>query len=273
MGPSVPSEVSSRQIIARFGHLAIWAGLYIGGAIVVLHERSGARHTLVEFGAGFFLGVSVYLTDRAKWLDAHLDPGDLASDERRHVFLRRHAPIIRPAMLVGAGTSAIMLACIDWRLVVLVPGSICGVIAYAWRSRTSTRRRARVKDVLLLKNLAVATSITMLAGAIVLASEGSLAPSPVLTLLLIVLGDAILCDLDDREADLAYGTNTLPTTFGPVVTWIVALALHVGACTMLPWTWGAILIATDLALMALPHRRDAVDARLGLAGLVLVLLP
>jgi 4-hydroxybenzoate polyprenyltransferase len=161
-----------------------------------------------------------------------------------------------------------------------------GVIAYAGRPRT---RRARPKDVLVLKNAVVAAGITgfatmvaigAAASAPTLAAARDIALAHALQIALAcvhvavrVFADAALCDLDDERSDRSHGTVTLPTQLGRTRAWNVAMALRiVAAIALVPiaalplaprLAWAVVTIITSLAMrLAAPGRvRDWVDAR------------
>jgi len=94
----------------------------------------------------------------------------------------------------------------------------------------------RPKDVLAIKNPAVAASITSFALVLVVAFGpdefvfvARAALLPALFIFLHVLADAALCDIDDRVADEHYETETLPVRSGVRTTKAVALAMKVAA--------------------------------------------
>jgi 4-hydroxybenzoate polyprenyltransferase len=283
------------------GHLGVWAGLYVTAAYVCLAQCSGNDSAAADPRALFVVfatSASVYLLDRLKLTDRWLDRADRASHPSRHEFLASHARIVRPcAMLLSAGALVVGLG-VHPLLGVVVLGAHVGVVLYAGLPREDARsiRRARIKDMLLIKNGAVSVSITAFAGTTVILTDaetsGMRALSaattepcalivPVAGLFGIILADTMLCDIEDAPADRLYATNTVPALWGSGATWPAASALILVACLLLlgctarTWTdarmlWPVGLLATQAALLiSRPSRsRDIIDVRLPLVGAV-----
>jgi hypothetical protein len=280
-------------------HAAVWAGLYIAGAVVCLAQvagldaavPAGMRVRAAVFA--FCTAAAVYLLDRAKLRDAWLDPADAQAHPRRYAFVAGHSAWLR-------GLLAVLLAAaawLGWGLVVwgaVVPlVAAVGVLVYAGRPRTS---RPRPKDVVLLKNVYVAAGITGFAALVSVAAAGpgvglsgvwDIAAAHALPLAVScvfvavrVFADAVLCDLDDEEADRRFGTGTLPTHLGRVRAWNVALAVRLASAfglllmPMVPWParvgWAAVTLVSSLGLrLAAPSTmRDWVDARFAVEAAV-----
>lgn len=279
-------------------HAAVWAGVYVAAAVVCLAQVAGldvgvgAGARLRAAGFAFATAAAVYLLDRAKLRDAWLDPADAEAHPGRYAFVAGHSRALRVAMVVllvvaawlGWGLAA-------WGAAVPVVAAV-GVLVYAGRPRA---RRARPKDVVLLKNGYVAAGITGFAvlvglaaaggagaegmGALIRAHAGALAVSCV-HLAVRVFADAVLCDLDDEDADRRYGTGTLPTHLGRRRAWNVAVGVRLGvagALVLVPAGplgaragWAAVTVVSSLWLrLAAPGRvRDWVDARFGVEALV-----
>lgn len=283
-------------------HLAVWAGLYVAGAVVCFAQISGIDAQVapaVRLRAAAFAfctAMAVYLLDRVKLANAWLDPADAQAHPDRFQFLARHARGVR-------ATIALLLAAATWLGSGLAPWVIplpllacAGVLLYAARPRTG---RARPKDIILLKNGYVAAGITGFAAIVALAAAGGDAGGSMsaivtthaapLTLSCIhlaarVWADAALCDLDDEQSDRDHGTHTLPTRFGRRRAWDIALAVRLGLAAALALTpilhldarlaWAGVTVISSLALrLAAPARvRDWVDARLPMEAAVVTLI-
>jgi 4-hydroxybenzoate polyprenyltransferase len=238
----------------------------------------------------------VYLLDRVKLRDAWLDPADREAHPRRFEFLAARTRAVRlfaAALLLVSAAAASRLHPLGPLIAV---AAVLGVLAYAGRPR---RGRARIKDVLLLKNAFVAAGIAGFAGLMVIGSgaggTGSIRLDRVVALMrghwpLLLLGashvalrvfaDAVLCDIDDEHSDRRYETATLPTLLGGERAWIIAAAIRLGlAATLLLWPtgerwaqlrWAGVTAASTVGLWLWHPRsvRDLVDARFALEALV-----
>jgi 4-hydroxybenzoate polyprenyltransferase len=176
-------------------------------------------------------------------------------------------------MAIGLLVVGLGLAVAEGLLVSLVvPASVVGMLAYG-----HAPGRSRIKDFLLLKNIAVATSLMALACVLVAASG-----SPSMASLgwaagavwLQVLAGAMLCDVDDAAADARRGTRTLPNVLGPQATWWLAEAITAAAGGVVvlaaanayvPWQLAWLLAGLPLLAVAVLHLirpervRDLVD--------------
>jgi len=279
---------SGRSILSGAGHSALWVSAYVGGCTICLADLGGARQRPLTIGVAVSLALCVYILDRVKLSDARLDPADRVAHPDRFRFVVRHAGLLRLVAL-GAGVAALVgavslhpIACIA------CVGAGIGVVVYAggrWGAR-----HPRVKDRLLVKNMFVATGITALCVALVAAGAQVRWRDLLIgagAVLLVVLGDSILCDIPDAESDARFGTHTIPNTFGSGWAWPLALCCHFIA--VLPgyvlWAssieqrawfleasllWPLSIAASTALLLALRPRqlRDIVDARMGLFGAI-----
>ena len=291
------------MFFARAGHLAVWLGFYVTAAVVFVASSMGRNLDSLNaliFPFAFLTASSVYLVDRIKLTNAQLDPADQRAHPDRYAYLTSHPGRIRllAATLsvgaIGIGSRIHPLA----PLLVLV--SVAGVVAYAFpsaRLRRFTGKR-RLKDLFLVKNIIVSFSITVFAvGLIAMAGPQ---PDPTNVILqnrsplvfacifvsIIVLADAILCDIDDTTPDRIFATSTVPVRFGTTVTWTAAIGLNVvalglaaawpaeSALKTIRLQWAIALIVTTLILAAWrPHRiRDLVDIRLALVASTVIFM-
>ncbi len=299
--PSAPVvTVAARHplgfVAERAGHLAFSAGMYMVGSTLLFRHASGipARDgttSAITLACVWTLGVSVYLLDRVKLSDRLLDPADQSAHPARYEFLGARTRGVR-LLAALCGVSSLLLA---WNVhplaTVVVAFAHVGVLLYAGPRVAKMPGRGRVKDVFLIKNLAVAGSITAMAGAMCLLSSGVTLPrfpfASVLTtagvLVPLILGDAILCDLDDAVSDGIAGTQTIASLMGVRPAWAVAGVMHLVACIALliiahgtlelVRAWAIGLVACSAILFAIrPGRvRDLVDTRLGVIGICFAL--
>ena len=289
----------ARRVWAAASYLAVWPGLYVAASVLyVQHVVGWATEGIVWRLLAFALAAAmgVYLLDRVKFRGAWLDPADEAAHPGRYIFIARHAGAVRAfALLLFVVAGVLGWGLSPW-LAGMLPAAALGVFAYAGRPR---RHRARIKDVLLLKNLFVGAAITGFGVMLSLmpAAGGSVERlielardhaaglvAAAATLLLRVFADAALCDLDDEASDREHGTVTLPTVMGRRPAWLTAMTLRLIAAAALwltaggqaaPRAWAVVTVASTVGLwLYQPARlRDLVDGRFALeAGAVLVVL-
>ncbi|MEZ6242888.1 MAG: hypothetical protein R3B57_07565 [Phycisphaerales bacterium] len=250
-------------------------------------------HQLLALGAwaspavcvGTLLGAhGIFLLDRVKPRASMLDPADAASAPRRDALMRKHGRLLRAVVVFDVLVGAIVTGVwVSWISALAIPGGVIGVLAYAGRP-PGTRGIGRLKDLPIIKNLGVAVSLVALALAMTLPAIGwSLADAWPLALggVLLVLGDAILCDLDDEAADEAFGAETLPVTLGRGPTIAIATLLIVagsaglallerggGAGERLTWGVGPSLSAAAIVAFSPGRVKSLVDVRLAVIAVL-----
>lgn len=255
--------------------------------------------------------MSVYLLDRVKLADAWLDPADRAAHPDRFAFLGVRSKLVRLFALVLGLIAMVIAATVHPIAISFVPLAGLGVLLYAGLPRAALhpaktgqapRRSRRVKDVLLVKNIAVAACITGFVGLLVLLDstppgqatmmvtiaerDGIGLLSGVLFVFGIVLADAVMCDIDDADADREHGTATIPGRFGTKTAWLVAGGLHVLAClvvllvanngasTHARQIWASLVLASFVlvAVWRPKKLRDLIDARLAVLAIIASIL-
>ncbi|MFO0830949.1 MAG: hypothetical protein U0637_03790 [Phycisphaerales bacterium] len=286
------------RVLHGAAHLAVWAGLYTTAATVCFTQTAGLSPIpparVLTFA--FCTASGVYLLDRIKLRDAWLDPADQMAHPDRYHFLTSRSRSVRTLMFLLLLTASLLgwnlWPQVPW-LGVLAPTAACaGVLLYAARPRG---RRPRPKDILLFKNLYVGAGITGFSTLVATAGHGlsNLRANPAwaavaaVHLLIRVPADAVLCDLDDREADLAHGTHTLPARLGRTRAWnwalatrlilaagLAAMACAPGAPRRALLSWATVTACSSIALRAAAPAdlRDWVDARFTLEALAATLL-
>ncbi len=282
----VAAALSFAQVAGMWG---AWAG---SGWATWLPPAAERAQWGSAWGAGlgyvFCVGVAVYLLDRVKLSDARLDPADAVAHPERAAFIARHSGAVRGLMMAMFAAGAACGAWVWWGLLVVEAAACAGVVVYAGKPRVV---RARPKDVLVLKNACIGGAITGFVVVTVWVTGmgqergwAGVALVPVLIgaaqLFVRVMADSIICDLEDEEADRAFGTATLATRFGTRVAWNVASAMRLavgagliaagvigagvgGGSGAWSWKWGVVTIVSTVALrLADPKRvRDWTDMR------------
>lgn len=287
-GPRSPR----RSRVLQLGDLALWSGLYVAACCAFLFELapSAVAHSRLDempwLLFAFTTAVATYLLDRIKLSDARLDPADPASAPGRHAFLRARAGRVRGLIVLlalGAATLGLRLTPLAPALVAV---SLLGVFLYAGRPRAfrTAAPRDRPKDLFGLKNVLVAASITGFATALAFLAGRAPERSPLLllALFLVVFSDAVLCDIEDTDADRRFETRTVPGRLGAAWAWGVSGLTRLLACAALltarpdrgGWVWCAGLLVLFLALGLLRPRnlRDWVDGGLACVALAAVLV-
>ncbi len=276
----------------RLGWLGIYMGLY-GGAIVAgtwLLVHGEINWAMASLAAS--LTMSVYLLDRVKPHDALRDPADAIAHPTRDAFVRRHLILLRMLCLLVASGVTIAGFFVHWSMPIIAIGAFGGVLVYGSIPRTQRLHR-RPKDLLILKNLAVAGAFGSMTMAM-LWSQG-LMPTVALPAIgviafigLHIFTDAMLCDIDDARADAQFGTSTIVNQINADGTWQLGLLLNIVAaiwlCTMASADWiaqkPAIIVAMLLPLGTVivrkvaPNRvRDAIDLKMPIAvGIAIILM-
>ncbi|MEM7227313.1 MAG: UbiA family prenyltransferase [Planctomycetota bacterium] len=283
--PRPPRTIIGRTL-ERAGNLALVAGCYQAGLVIIVARLVGVPVRFEAAAGAFLLTVGVYLLDRVKPIDAWIDEADRMAHPRRAAFLLKRTRMLRGVIVVVSIGAAVLLAQLHIALPLLVIAAHAGVLLYG-----SLPHRPRVKDRFVLKNLAVAIAMTALAFLLVtIETWRTLEIVPVMVvatfMLLHVMSDAMLCDLDDREADAAHGTATVPVRCGSTFTWGLVALLQTIAMTVLicaglveivpipaATMFGVGLLIGTIALkLWSPMRvRDLVDLKLPLVVLISVL--
>lgn len=257
MGPyarRVPVEGECRVgVIEALGHLAIWAAMYVVGCAVFAGWLLGSPVGLHTGATIFLITMGTYLLDRVGAWPGLPDRADVVAVPRRVRFLRRVFPGARVLALGVLVVGLVLAAAYGLLVALVVPAAVIGMLVYG-----HVPGRRRLKDIILVKNLAVALSITALVLVLVLA-QGARWSWPALlvtigAMLLHVLSGAVLCDVDDRHADARRGTRTVPNVLGPGVTWWIADGLSIagGASILVGAQLGWVTTDRATALAVLP---------------------
>lgn len=269
------------SVNAFLSHFAVWPTLYALG-IYVLMSRSLPDHQFPEsLIAIAFIALCThasYLLDRVKVSDDRLDEADAIALPERAQTLSSRAKGLRRLIIAELLVASIFGFMLHPILLLIPITASLAIHSYAGRSATPSR--PRLKDLPGCKPFLIATSHVALALIVLWAPHlnqaffdqalahplGIIVPS--LSIWLIVVGDAMLCDIDDLEADRRFGTKSFAVLFGKQRAWIIATSLiTIGSAGLIldtPHTrWvGFTLILTTLLTKANRNHRDFVDARL-----------
>ncbi len=284
---SVSPASRTIPVAAQLSYLALWPACYTLGmyllAVVALGLPAPGWATTL-----YLLGVAhaCYLLDRVKLSDQRQDPADAIALPDRALLFARHARPIRLGLMLEFWLASLVGWFISPTLALLPLGALLGVHLYAGRG--ASPGRPRFKDLPALKSFFISSAHIALVIAVLWGNDHNLIehPRPVVILSmaaiwLIVSGDAILCDLDDRHSDAIYGTRSLPVLLGDARAWAFAQGMIAlgGLMLALEGKPGAVLIfcASAIWLSVLPtrgmkNRRDLVDARLLPIVLIALLL-
>lgn len=289
-----------RSVIASLAHLAAWPAAYVASGVVYLAQLSGVWGLLPVpvaihlVAMAFFAAIGTYLLDRVKLRDAWLDPADAMAQPKRYAFLTKHTRACRVLMIASLAAATALGAWLTPWLAALPLASACGVVLYAGKPKA---KAARPKDVLIIKNLYVASGIVGFAAFLLAGARGHQSIDAIfhevfrpafvfgmMTLGLRVASDAVLCDLDDQHADAKFGTRTLPTQFGRDPAWRAAYHARLATAAVLVavplgplaarLAWAGCTIASSVWLRAAAPEsiRDWVDSRFAVEALVATFL-
>lgn len=272
---------STIQKIYRFGgYLALWPSLYALGVFVL-------TSTLLDIDPPNIASIvyillcahSCYLLDRVKIADHRQDPADaLALPERAMLFARFAKPIrglIICELIAGSITGLMIQPALG-----LIP-LIALAVVHLYAGRKATPCSPRLKDLPALKAFFVASGHLALSLAVIWANTHELFSNlgvfdslAIIGVWLIVAGDAVLCDIDDHDADMMYSTKSLAVLLGSRSAWWSALGMLILGTAMMALahpmalTVGATLIITTLMTHKNTNHRDLVDVRLLLIVLI-----
>lgn len=264
-------------ISRHLSHLALWPACYALGvylmAVVALGLPAPGWATTL-----YLLSVAhaCYLLDRVKLSDQRQDPADAIALPDRALLFARHARAIRIMLMLEFWLASLVGWFISPALAMLPLGALLGVQLYAGRG--ASPGHPRFKDLPVLKSFFISSGHIALVIGVLWSSEHHLIEHPraemILSLTaiwLIVSGDAILCDLDDRHSDAMYGTRSLPVLLGNSRAWVLAQSMIVlgGLMLILEGKPDGVLLFCASAIWLsvlrtriMKNRRDLVDARL-----------
>ena len=265
---------SFSQLYRFAGYLAILptayaTGMYLLCTLILDQSRS----SVLALWFIILCAHSCYLLDRAKISDHRQDPADALALPERALLFSRHAPALR-ALILSQLLVGTIIGFFLHPAIALIPTVALGVV-HLYAGRSATPSNPRLKDLPALKAFVIATGHLSLCIAVIwsqnhqliadMSWQGWLAIAGAWSF---VAGDAVLCDIDDHDADKLYSTQSLAVLFGTRVAWVLALCLLlINPLTL--WiahragieVGFAIILCTVLTRKNTNHR-DFVDARL-----------
>ena len=264
---------------ATMSHFAIWPTLYALGIYLLLTQSLPGEHRFEAMPAIFMALCThaCYMLDRIKVSDGRIDQADAIALPGRAQSLFRHTHVLRrtiAAQLIAASIIGFMLH----PMLTIIP-LISLIAIHGYAGRTADPSKPRLKDLPACKPFFIATSHIALGVIVIWASTQ---PTPkmtmsdqmptillvVLSLWLIVVGDAMLCDIDDLETDRLFGTRSFAVLFGNQRAWMIALACVSIGAALLGFTSthtrlaAFALVASTLLTKNNTNHRDFIDARL-----------
>ena len=260
------------------GYVSFWSGCYVAGCTLLAGLLLGGELAglALPVWASFSIAMFVYVLHRHRRAASSTVPSS------RGRYLIEHPGIQRFIMLgfcLQAVVATWMVHPLGLLLVVVAPA---GALLYAAGSLGSQPR-----DMLLLKNLIVGGAIAALSVVLVLPGI-EVVPADLLPVVFalcgIVMIDAMLCDIDDREVDACTETRTFPLWIGAGPTRILAVGMEcvavmplvvAGLVGIMPLghgiVWASVFILSMVFLQGVVRPavwRDLIDLRLPVCVLV-----
>ena len=278
--PTVNQRPGIMTLYPLMGYIALWPALYAVGVFVLTWRLFLSGYPNFDSIIYILLCAhSCYLLDRVKISDRRQDPADSIALPLRTMIFARWAKAIRMITIFE-----LLLATIaGWMIHPLLAAIplLALIVVHFYAGRGATPDSPRLKDLPGLKAFMIAGGHLSLTLAVILGNHPDIVSQMsifvllgILGVLLIVAGDAILCDIDDHESDLAYNTKSLPVMLGNKRAWLLALGLICLGSLLIcvhqyQMIWvGTLLILSTLLTSRNTNHRDFVDARL----LLIVLL-
>ena len=208
------------RAISTGGYVSFWSACYVGGCALLAGVLLGVDHLVLPVVTAFLIAMQVYTLHRLRRASSH--PGR-PTPRSSYIFDHRRLML---AIIVCSGAGAVITAWFVHPLAeVFVFGAPLGTIIYAIGSPGR-----QVRDVMVVKNVMVSVSISVLATGLVLLGSGTEPMwGSVLVVGLFLAGmvfvDAMLCDIDDTESDARTSTSTIPRVVGIGRTLLVADAV------------------------------------------------
>ena len=204
--------------MAWFCVLGVPAAIYVASMTAVMMLVHGQKIDPWAVFASGVLAMGVYIFHRSSvQVSEHMQP--------RHHMCVTHQRRLQLASVLVVLVSLIGLLKVHPVAPLLVIGAFIGVVLYGRHTCI-----VPIRNIMLLKPLAVGVSITGLAWVLM---GMPLVVVPIIAIALICSADALLCDLDDRAYDQATGCNTLAMKLGATRAWIIAGVVYLISCGLI----------------------------------------
>ena len=223
--------------LAAADDLAVPPALYAGGIVaIVTKAASGAWPQTDVLAACVLAAWAVYALDRVKLRDTLADPADAAAHPRRAARMRSARTGVRVGIVLATlGAVWLAIGAHAWLAGVLLLGLPAALIYAGLPARTQRAHSlgllpapGRFKDSV-FKPLLIAGGHTMLSASAALACGADLLAVVLCAGMVaaVVAADAALCDIDDADTDIYFGTPTLVSAAGRRRTMAAGLAMSV----------------------------------------------
>jgi hypothetical protein len=227
--------------------LGIPAAVYVVSILALMVSVSEKPQIPMLFaGVGVFTA-SIYIFHRVSILEVN-------PMQKRHVIALEHTRFlysISCLLLVGALILFVMLQ--PWFLV-LAGGALVGIIVYGRKIV-----HAPLRNVMYVKPLAVGGAIAAFAWVL---NDGSNVAWTLCAFILFCSADALLCDLEDVEYDVATGCHTVASRYSRFVVWSIAGLFYLVGAFCLQTTIGWLFLLLFAAPIFTPKAvRTCVDVR------------
>lgn len=238
--------------------LAVWIGPYVASVVWLTGALLGAPARFTSLLAAGSLAWSVYLVHRWRRRRVGRERGARTAVRR---WVGEHPGIALGALVISSALALWSLALVAPIAAALAPAGWTAVWLYAQPRLVAHRR---VRETLILKNLAVGGAIAALCVGLVLLQGSGRSPADALwrglrradawivgsLLAALITADAAVSDIEDRRLDAQEGAATLPSLLGAVRTWSIAVAASacVGVALAGLGVAGAVAKAPAIAL-------------------------
>lgn len=207
--------------------LGIPAAVYVMSMVAMMFQMNEKpQNVLLLVGSGL-LAVGVYMFHRSSAITAdRMQP--------RHRLACTHKKLLLTLSFVALFASIVLFVFQRPMATLLVFGSLVGVIVYGKKTITKPLR-----TIVYLKPLEVGGAIALFAWVLAGPAHSIV---PLIVLVLICSADALVCDLVDREYDLATGCTTLAVKLGLPWIWVAAAIFYAIAAVVLQTSVGWIFL-------------------------------
>jgi 4-hydroxybenzoate polyprenyltransferase len=276
---STSDHTASTRPLDLIEAMSVFSACYAAGGIVLVSMLLGVAISFWSVAAAFSITWFVYLLHRTRMAARRNDEMFV-----RDRLLRRHVRLVTVVLCLSGAMSLLSAVMTSPWLALLLPASVLGMLLYGMGADGR-----RLRDRLVVKNACVGLSMACFWVMLAIAPDHVVfeVTSAVWTVLaamvLLVLSDAMYCDLGDMAADAHTLSRTAPIQWGSGSTrWtadvcVVLVALLVvlsdAPGPAIPSLWFIVpmllLLSQGVLRLVAPHRiRAVIDARLLLLAVV-----
>lgn len=194
--------------------LGVPAAVYVVSIIAMMFQLNGEQQDIMLLVGSGLLTAAIYVFHRSS-----INP--IESMQPRHRLAYEHNTSLQVMAFVLLVAALVVFALHHPLATLLAIGSLVGVILYGRNTLTKPLR-----TVIYLKPFAVGVAIALFGWALVGMTSSLVA---LLAMAFICSVDALVCDLVDREFDVASGCTTLAKKLNRKATWGIALLVYIFA--------------------------------------------